>query len=230
MSPLKATVAPLSDRKTSAGGTDTTATAAQGVIFSILNDPAIYSRLRAELDSFCRLHRNTLKFPVQDAMARRMPYLQACIYEGLRKYPPLFQLRERVVPATGGHLHGFYLPAGTFVGINGLATQLDDVYGDDPQTFSPERWLIEDGVRLRQMHRVLELVFGYGSSKCLGLKMAYTELNKIVFEVRRWVACWLQAYGSETLTGAIAVHTLRCIISGCGKPLEADGKGHIHTV
>jgi cytochrome P450 len=116
-------------------------------------------------------------------MARKLPYLQACISEGLRKYPPLFQLRERIVSPQGDHLHGYRLPAGTCVGINGLATQIDNVYGKDTDIFRPERWLIDDKGLLRQMHRTLELVFGYGGSKCLGVNMAYMELNKIIFEV-----------------------------------------------
>ncbi|KAF2635619.1 cytochrome P450 [Massarina eburnea CBS 473.64] len=166
-----------------AGGTDTTATAAQGIIFSILSNPAVLSRLRTEIDSFQAEKAKFLTFPIQDSMARKLPYLQACIAEGLRKYPPLFQLRERVVPPQGDSLHGYYIPPGTFVGINGLATQLDDVYGDNVDAFEPERWLIDDKERLRGMNRTLELVFGYGGSKCLGVNMAYMELNKIIFEL-----------------------------------------------
>ncbi|KAF2444589.1 putative P450 monooxygenase [Karstenula rhodostoma CBS 690.94] len=166
-----------------AGGTDTTSTAAQGVIFSILSDKTIYKRLRAEIDDFCYINKRSLKYPIQDAVARKMPYLQACIYEGLRRYPPLFQLRERVVSPMGDCIHGYEIPPGTFVGINGLATQLDTIYGHDPEVFRPERWLTKHTAHLKNMHRTLELVFGYGSSRCLGVKMAYTELNKIIFEL-----------------------------------------------
>ncbi|KAF2793665.1 cytochrome P450 [Melanomma pulvis-pyrius CBS 109.77] len=166
-----------------AGGTDTTATAAQGIIFSIMSNPAVLCRLQSEIDSFREENAKLLKFPIQDSMARKLPYLQACIAEGLRKYPPLFQLRERVVPPQGDHLHGHYIPPGTFVGINGLATQLDDVYGKNVDSFHPERWLIDDEAHLRRMHRTLDLVFGYGGSKCLGVSMTYMELNKIIFEL-----------------------------------------------
>ena len=33
------------------------------------------------------------------------------------------------------------------------------------------------------MYRDLELVFGYESSKCLGINLANLEMNKTVFEV-----------------------------------------------
>ena len=113
-----------------------------------------------------------------------MSYLQACIAEGLRLYPPLFsQLREHVVPPEGVVLQGYDIPGGTFVGINMFAGHLNPIYGDRLEEFHPERWLIDDESRLRQMHRDVELVFGYGSSKCLGISFAYLEMNKFVFVV-----------------------------------------------
>lgn len=166
-----------------AGGTDTTATAAQGIIFSILSNPKVLSRLQSEIDSFRVENAQHLTFPISDSMARKLPYLQACISEGLRKYPPLFQLRERISPQEGDFLHGYRIPKGTYVGINGLATQLDDVYGQRVEEFDPERWLIDDTAHLKRMHRTLDLVFGYGGSKCLGANMSYMELNKIIFEL-----------------------------------------------
>jgi cytochrome P450 len=167
-----------------AGGTDTTATAAQATIFSILSSPDAHVRLQHEIDTFLESNPGGLSATIKDADARKLPYLQACILESLRKYPPLFQLRERIVASQGDFLHGYEIPPGTFVGVNGLATQLDSVYGDDVETFKPERWLTANDVQLKQMHSTLELVFGYGNSKCLGMNMAYMELNKLIFEVR----------------------------------------------
>lgn len=112
-----------------------------------------------------------------------MPYLQACNSEALRLYPPITLLRERQVPADGDVINGYYLPGGTFVGLNSLATQLHPIYGDDREKFKPERWLIEDTSVLKEMYHTLELVFGYGASKCLGVNIADMELNIIIFEV-----------------------------------------------
>lgn len=114
-----------------------------------------------------------------------MPYLQSCITEGLRLYPPVSLLRERVVPPEGDVMHGYRIPGGTFVGLNSPASKLHPVFGGEPEKFRPERWLINDDGQLKQMARQLELVFGYGASKCLGVNLAYTELNKIIFELFR---------------------------------------------
>lgn len=128
-----------------------------------------------------------------------MPYLQACIAEGLRVFPPIFLLRERQVPLPGDILHGYRVPGGTFIGLNALATQLHPVYGDHPEEFHPERWLINDKVQLRKMHRNLELVFGYGGSKCLGVNMANMELNKIIFEVCYTLIKQLRQYQNSNI-------------------------------
>ena len=88
-----------------------------------------------------------------------------------------------MVPPEGDSLLGFRVPGGTFVGFNAKATQLDEIYGDDPEVYRPERWLIKDQERVRAMHRIHELIFGHGASKCLGTQIATMEINKTVFEV-----------------------------------------------
>jgi cytochrome P450 len=111
--------------------------------------------------------------------------------EGLRKYPPVFsQLRERVVPPQGAVLSGYAIPGGTYVGFNSIGNQLNQIYGDHVEEYHPERWLIDDKIRLKQMRRNLELVYGHGNSKCLGMNIANLELNKIVFGVRCFAFLW----------------------------------------
>lgn len=125
-----------------------------------------------------------VSYPIRQAEAKQLPYLQACVFEGLRKFPPLSQLRERVVPSEGDMINGHRIPGGTYIGFNIWGAQLDKVFGDDPDVFRPERWLIDDQERLTAMRETLELIFGHGATKCLGMPMAMMELNKVIFEVR----------------------------------------------
>jgi cytochrome P450 len=155
----------------------------QGILVLLLSYPPVYTRLQVEIDTFCAENADELEYPIQDSLARKLPYLQACIAEGLRKCTPLFQLRERVVPPEGDLLNGHFVPGGTFVGINNLATQNDDAFGKDVDMFRPQRWLTTDVARLKHMRQTLDLGFGYGNSKCLGVNLAYMEMNKIIFEV-----------------------------------------------
>ena len=89
-----------------------------------------------------------------------------------------------MVPPEGDIINGHRIPGGTFIGLNTWGTQLDDVFGDDPEAFRPERWLTNSEDHLKAMHHTHELIFGYGSTKCLGMPMAMMELHKVIFEVR----------------------------------------------
>ena len=122
-------------------------------------------------------------YPIQDSEIKQQHYLQACILEGLRTFPLLTQLHERMVPPEGDVIQGHRIPGGTFIGLKAWGTQLDRVYGDDPEEFRPERWVTMDKERLKATHQTLELVFGHGSTKCLGMTMAVMDLNKMIFEV-----------------------------------------------
>ena len=129
------------------------------------------------------VYMGTVSSPIQDHEAKGLPYLQACILEGLRKHPPLTQLRERMVPPEGDDFCGYRIPGGTYIGLNAWGTQLNKVFGEDPEIFRPERWINQDPDRLRAMKRTHGLIFGHGSTKCLGMPIAIIELNKIFFEV-----------------------------------------------
>ena len=103
--------------------------------------------------------------------------------EGLRIFPPVGALRERIVPPGGDDLNGFHIPAGTNIGFNLKGMQRHGVFGDDPDVFRPERWLEADPERRREMDKVHELIFNHGSAKCLGINIAYLTLNKFLVEV-----------------------------------------------
>ncbi|KAL8878166.1 MAG: hypothetical protein Q9198_003971, partial [Flavoplaca austrocitrina] len=162
-------------------GSDTTSTAIQATLLLIITNPRVYLKLQNEID--CAVNHCQISAPIQEAEARLLPYLQACIQEGLRIHPPLAQLRDRVAPPEGDYIHGFKIPGGTFVGFNSWGTQRDPIYGDDPAIFRSERWLENEVSRIKQMKQTYDLVFGCGPIKCLGSSMAKMTLNKTIFEV-----------------------------------------------
>ncbi|KAI0844636.1 cytochrome P450 oxidoreductase [Daldinia vernicosa] len=165
-------------------GSDTTSTSVQSILLSIIASPQVYKTLCAEIRG--AVAGGLVSDPIQDSEAKQLVYLQACILEGLRKFPPLSQLRERVVPPGGDTLGCFHLPEGTFVGLNMWGVQLNKaVYGDNAEIYYPERWLIDDVDRLHAMHQTHSLVFGHGSTKCLGMSVAMMEITKVIFELLR---------------------------------------------
>ena len=66
--------------------------------------------------------------------------------------------------------------------------QRNIVFGSDPEVFRPERWLEQDEERIAEMDKVHSIIFSYGGSKCLGVKIAHTILNKLFVEVSRTLA------------------------------------------
>ena len=165
----------------SISGADSTATATRAILLSIISNLSVYSKLQCEIDDAAS--RGEISSPIKDTEARQLPYLQACILEGLRKFPPITLLRERVVPPEGDVILGHAVPGGTNIGLNAWGLQLNPVFGEDADIFRPERWLTEDLAHLKEMHQVQELVFGYGSTKCLGKSIATINMNKILVEV-----------------------------------------------
>jgi cytochrome P450 len=91
-----------------AAGTDNLASATQAVIFNVITKPAVYQRLQAEIDA--AVTHGEAGLPISESAARSLPYLQACIAEGIRYMPPDTQLRERMVPPEGDTLCGHFLP------------------------------------------------------------------------------------------------------------------------
>lgn len=153
----------------------------RATLLAIITNPSVYVKLQAEIDDADRT--GLLSSPIKDSEARDLPYLQACISEGLRRFPPITQLRERQVPPEGDIIDGHHVPAGTFIGLNAWGLQLNSVFGSDPEIFRPERWLTQDKDLLLRMQQVHELIFGYGNTKCLGIPIATMNLNKIFVEV-----------------------------------------------
>lgn len=155
----------------------------------ISTTPSVQARLLQEIHA--ATDSGTITRPIiRDAEARRLPYLQACIKEGLRMYPPVTGLLAKAVPPGGAELEpGMWAPGGTQVAWNSLGMmRLADVFGGDAEMYLPERWMVRDQgeaerERVERMTETVGLVFGYGRFGCLGKGVAMMELNKGVIEV-----------------------------------------------
>lgn len=165
-------------------GTDSTATAVRCIFYYIITSPRIHARLISELDS--ALAAGELTRPIlRDAESKSLPYLQACITEGLRIWPPVASLIYKKSPPGGDRLDdGRFIPGGTNVGYSAWAVHRDRrMYGADAHVYRPERWLEAKGEKREAMGRSVELVFGTGRYGCLGKGIAALELNKVFAEV-----------------------------------------------
>ncbi|KAI8680400.1 hypothetical protein NCS57_00320500 [Fusarium keratoplasticum] len=165
-----------------AGG-DSTAGAMRSVAYHVVKDPAVYKKLIAEIESA------NLSLPVpQWKEISKLTYFDAVMRESMRIAPAVGLMLEREVPEGGFELpDGRFIPANTKVGINPCVVTRDaGVFGDDVDTFRPERWLRRDDEtedeytqRFRRMHECTELMFGHGTRVCMGKHMAKIEMYKL---------------------------------------------------
>jgi hypothetical protein len=122
-------------------GSDTTASSLSGILYYLITSPDCLRKLRAEIKDMeekTGVQRGQFGFK----QTQEMPYLQACMKEGLRLHPPAGLPLWRVVPTGGAEICGTYFPGGSIVGINTWVSHRDeDVWGRDAAVFRPERWV-----------------------------------------------------------------------------------------
>ncbi|KAK8062767.1 BcABA1- cytochrome P450 monooxygenase [Apiospora hydei] len=184
-------------------GTESTASAIRCIMTYAMATPSVYVKLKAEIQAAVRDGR--VSSPIKVEEARRLPYLQAVIYEGIRMRPPLLGLLAKVVPAGGDTLAGKHVPAGTAICTNfSSLLRSTKMFGADADVYRPERFMelgAEDRVA---MERNTELAFGSGQWQCVGRVISFMEMNKIVFETFRHFdlqlacpvkACAVESYG-----------------------------------
>ena len=173
-------------------GSDSTASSLRLTLHFICTSPPILDRLLAEVNA--AIEDGQISRPViKDSEARQLPYLQACIKEGLRVYPPVTGLMAKLVPEGGVVIDvdgdERFVPGGTQISWNTWGIMRNqDIFGPDCEIYRPERWLQKDGsekeqARVTKMTETVLLCFGYGRFGCLGRGVATMELNKAIVEV-----------------------------------------------
>ncbi|OQD65538.1 hypothetical protein PENPOL_c006G06945 [Penicillium polonicum] len=168
-------------------GSDTTAISLRAILYYTLKNPQASTKLQQELTT--ALEENRVSLPVSWKQSQeQLPYLDAVIKEALRLHPAVGLMLERVVPAEGLQLPdgGPFLPAGTIVGANPWIVHRSHVFGEDVESFVPERWLKMDTEsetsfqdRKQKMMRAT-FTFGAGPRTCIGKNISLLEIYKLI--------------------------------------------------
>jgi cytochrome P450 len=165
-------------------GSDSTATSIRMTFAYLLTNPTCYAKLQEEIDE--AIQAGNISFPVvEHSEAQKLPYLQACIKEGLRMWQPLNGTQTKVLAQKEGlTVDNVWIPGGTQVALSQhQMMRRQDLFGPDADLFRPERWFA-DPEELKGYERVWELSFAGGRFTCLGKNIALMELNKVFVEVR----------------------------------------------
>ncbi|RDW71072.1 hypothetical protein BP6252_07635 [Coleophoma cylindrospora] len=151
-------------------GTLTTAWALSVTTYHLLTIPSVLRKLRAELRQ--AIPNPSKSIPV--ASLEQLPYLSACIQEGLRLSCGVSSRLQRICPDENLSFttpsKTWIIPRGTPIGMTSTLMHYDPTTFPDPTEFRPERWLENS-----RLDRYIA-PFSKGSRQCIGINLAYAEL------------------------------------------------------
>ncbi len=108
----------------------------------------VQDKLHKELDEQLGTEDETV---VTENQVKRLPYLDACINEGLRLHSTSSLGLPRVVPEDGLTVMDRYFPAGTVLSVPSYTIHRDEkIWGDDIESFRPERWFERDSTDIQK--------------------------------------------------------------------------------
>ncbi|KAF8069222.1 cytochrome P450 [Lyophyllum atratum] len=159
-------------------GADTTATGLSNLFYLLLSHPECLKRVQAEIDSVIPKGEN----PFTSSKHSQLPYLTACINEGLRVLPPSLTSGPRQVPdGSGGRVFsGRFIPEGTQVYIPPYSMHHNPEYFS-PKTdeFVPERWLSGRTDQNQKFNVNAFIPFSFGPANCVGRNLARREMMMV---------------------------------------------------
>jgi cytochrome P450 len=122
------------------------------VMYNLLAHPDTLKRLRAEL-----LESGPLSKPYPSWKdICDLPYLDACVQEGVRLHPPFCLPLERVVPEGGIMIGGRFYPGGTVVGMSPhVINRHKPTFGEDADVWNPDRWMVSKELRKKREDAIL---------------------------------------------------------------------------
>ncbi|KAF2896687.1 hypothetical protein ILUMI_09484 [Ignelater luminosus] len=143
------------------GGFETSSTTATFCLYELAENPNLQDQARDEINTILEKYDGKLTY---DGVMK-LVYLEKCINETLRKYPPLpVHTRECTetykVPGTN-----LVINKGQFVFIPVMGIQNDPDYYPDPDKFDPERFSEE---MKAERHSAAWTPFGDGPRACIG--------------------------------------------------------------
>ena len=108
----------------------------------------------------------------------------ACVSECLRFESPAQTILPRYISSGGLQYNGSLIPAGTEMAASPYIIHRNrTIFGDDADTFRPERWL-ESAERNARMEKY-GMWWGYGTRQCAGKFLAQMQMQKLCLEVLR---------------------------------------------
>ncbi|KAG6759851.1 hypothetical protein NC653_025595 [Populus alba x Populus x berolinensis] len=178
-------------------GTDTTATALEWIMASLVKYPQIQEKLFKEIKGV--VGDGDVK-EVNESDLKKMSYLKAVILEGLRRHPPARFLVPHAVTEDVILNDEYLVPKNA--AINFLVAEMgwDPKVWEDPMAFKPERFLNhENGITkefdITGSRQIKMMPFGAGRRICPGYQLAMLHLEYYVANLI-WRSEWKAVDGN----------------------------------
>ncbi|KAK7982099.1 hypothetical protein PG988_004337 [Apiospora saccharicola] len=162
-------------------GSGTSAGGMSGLTYLLLRNPDKLERLKKEIrHAFSTLEDITM------VGTAKCKYLNACLEEGMRMYPPTPGSLPRIVPGKGQEIDGKWVKGGMAVAVNQFSAGTSELNFKRAREFHPERYLeLPPGSEFANDDKAAAQPFSMGQRVCIGRSMAYAEMRltmaKIMF-------------------------------------------------
>ena len=158
-------------------GSETTGIALSNLLYLLVANPRALETLRSEVDeALGGLSQEPAVTVAPFERVRYLPYLKACIDEGLRLLPPSATTTPRYTPAEGQEIMGHWIPGHTQVLCPTYTLQRDPKIFPRPSFFEPERWLSDS---VKSLHASF-IPFSAGSRGCIGRNITFMEQQMLM--------------------------------------------------
>ncbi|KAG5732235.1 Benzoate 4-monooxygenase [Termitomyces sp. T112] len=200
-------------------GSDTTSNSTCAIIYHLASNPSIQHKLQRELDEQLGPASDD-DFALTADQVKSLPYLDACINEGLRIHSTSSLGLPRVIPQGGLTILGTHFPEGTVVSVPSYTIHRDtDTWGEDVEIYRPERFLDSESETDSESKEKQEKIqrcfnpFSLGPRACVGRNLAFLELQMIVGSLMRRYEFVLESDGQvlETREGFLR-KPLECVV------------------
>lgn len=153
-------------------GSDTTSNSSCAILFFTVRNKHAHAKLVEELDQ--AFADKGIEGVLEYEDTKGLPYLQACINEGLRRHSTSGMGLPRIM-AEDTEVCGEVFNAGTILSVPSYSIHhLKSVWGEDVWEYRPERWL-ESVEKTRELDKALN-IFSQGPRGCVGRNVAFMEL------------------------------------------------------
>ncbi|KAH4897767.1 hypothetical protein HBI80_190990 [Parastagonospora nodorum] len=185
-------------------GSETTATCLSATAHLLGKNPEIMKTVLEEVRP-----RYTSEDQITIKTTTDLIYMQACIEESLRMFPPAVVSPTRLSP--GDFVGGYYIPKNTKVHLHQHASYRSPGNWHRPDDYRPERFLPKDhplyDASFAKDNKKSFNPFSFGPANCIGKNLAYAELRLIMARLL-WRFDLLPQPGSEAWMDGMRAYTL----------------------